>query len=123
MKNYEAELMLQALNALSNSNTTLPTLTGYRILVDKNKLETTIKPYLDMRDNIIMKYDKSGTVTKETPGFDKCLQELNAIGNEEAENVTLTKIRLKDLKDTKIPVNLLNAIMPIIDDTEEKDGK
>lgn len=123
MNNFEAENLLTALNRISTSDLAIPTLPAYWILVNRDKLENAIRAYINMKDKIILKYDKNGKVTNQTPGFDKCVAEINAIGTEEADVPDFKKVPLTDLKDDKIPINLLNAIMPIIEAPEEKDGK
>lgn len=122
MKNYEAEQILVALKGLSESNVELPVLTAYTIIQDRVMVENQLKPYLEMKDQIILKYSKDGTVTEKTPGFNDCLKEINAIGNEEIEAPAFRKIRLAELKAAKLPVNLVGALFPILEESENNHG-
>ena len=115
MKNFEAEQILIALKGLSESNTEMSVLTAYTIIQDRVMLENQLKPYLEMKDKIILKYSKDGTVTEKTPGFNECLKEISVIGNKEIEVPDLKKIKPTELKSAKLPVNLVGALFPLFE--------
>jgi hypothetical protein len=122
MKNFEAEQILIALKGLSESSAELSVLTAYTIIQDRVMLENRLKPYLEMKDKIIMRYSKDGTVTEKTPGFNDCLKEISAIGNEEIEAPAFKKIKPIELKAAKLPVNLVGALFPIFEERENNHG-
>ena len=123
MKNFEAEQILIALKGLSESNTEMSVLTAYTIIQDRVMLEDKLRPYLEMKDRIIMKYSKDGTVTEKTPGFEDCLKEISVIGSKEIEAPDLKKIKPTELKSAKMPVNLVGALFPIFESGSEHEAK
>ena len=122
MKNFEAEQILIALKGLSESNTEMSVLTAYTIIQDRVMLENQLKPYLEMKDKIIMRYSKDGTVTEKTPGFNDCLKEISAIGNKEIEEPDFKKIKPTELKAARLPVNLVGALFPLLEERENNHG-
>ena len=123
MKNYEAEQILIALKGLSESSTELSVLTAYTIIQDRVMLEDQLKPYLEMKDKIILKYSKDGTVTEKTPGFKDCLKEISTIGSKEIEAPAFKKIKPIELKAAKLPVNLVGALFPIFERGSEQESQ
>ena len=122
MKNFEAEQILIALKGLSESNTEMSVLTAYTIIQNRVMLEDKLRPYLEMKDRIIMKYSKDGTVTEKTPGFKDCLNEISAIGNKEIEAPDFKRIRPTELKAARLPVNLVGALFPLFEERENNHG-
>jgi adenine C2-methylase RlmN of 23S rRNA A2503 and tRNA A37 len=116
MKCIEAVNTLNALSKVSEDTTIFPVKVGYLIIKNVNDLKSALNSYADMRNSIVKKYDSNNTgeVKKDDPNYAQCLKDMTELNAQEI-NITLTKIKLADIEDMKLPMNILNNLSCMIE--------
>ena len=116
MKNTEILSIVSTLNQLDYSKTNIPVKVGYTILKNRQKMRQVIEPFEEMRNSIFKKYANGKQTLQPTDeGYEECLQEMNAINNDDVE-IDLEKIKLKDLENVELSAELISALMCMIEE-------
>ena len=86
MTNIEAENRLKKLQELVNNKNELPAVVGFKIYQNIQALQNAVHPYLQARDDVVMKYAKDGKTsiseTDDPETFRRCVIDIAALENE-----------------------------------------
>ena len=121
MKNYELLNISEKLEKVTNLETSLPVVEGFKVVKNKNLIETELKSFEDMKNSIIRKYaDDNGAVKPDNPNYKKCVDELNELSSQECDDLEFKTIKLSALQNIDLPMNAISALAFMIDDKEEE---
>lgn len=116
MKNSEILNIVSVLSTLDFSKINMPVKVGYTILKNRQKMRQVIEPFEEMRNSIFKKYANGKQALQPTDdGYAECLQELNSINNDDVE-IDLEKIKLKDIENVELSVELISALMCMLEE-------
>ena len=120
MKIYELLEIQDGLNKISNLETSVPVSQGYKIVCNKKMIQKELETYEEMRNAIVSKYaDGNGEVKKENPNYQTCLKEVNELANQECDELTFKKIKLATIEKLELPLNAIQSIFFMIDDSTD----
>ena len=116
MKCIEAVNTLNALSKVSEDTTVFPVKVGYLIIKNVNDLKSALNSYADMRNSIVKKYDpnNTGEVKKDDPNYAQCLKDMTELDAQKID-IKLSKIKLTDIENMELPLNILNSLSCMID--------
>ena len=116
MKYIELFSMNQSLQKLSTVEKDIPIRTGLKIVKNIQSIQSLLAPVDKMRNEIIMKYSNGANEIKQSDeNYAKCASKINELMEEETE-IGLEKISLSDLDGISLPISVISAIYPMIDD-------
>lgn len=116
MKYYELSKLDNDLNRITSLETTIPVSEGFKIIKNKQRIQEELKPYEEMRNAIISKYSDNGEVKPDNPNFQKCLEEVTELGNQECEDISFKKIKLSALENLELPMSAISAMAFMIEE-------
>jgi len=122
MKYFELYLMNQSLQKLSTVEKDIPIRTGLKIVKNIQSIQSLLAPVGKMRNEIIMKYSNGADEIKQTDAnYSACSEKINELMNEDVK-IQLEMIKLSELNDFSLPINMITALMPMIDSGGETNG-
>lgn len=122
MKYIELFSMNQSLQKLSTVEKDIPIKTGLKIVKNIQTIQTLLSPVDKMRNEIIKKYaNGKPEITQSDEHYEECLQKINELMNEDVK-IQLEMIKLSELNDFSLPINIITALMPMIDSGGEANG-
>ena len=111
LTNEEAVGILEGLKKFRTSNTEISIETGYRIVQNIKQLKNALEPYEEERIRIIQKYSDDGeTVDVKSKNYKFCRRDINALLKITVD-VDIHEIAWEDVKNIKIPMNCVDALM------------
>ena len=120
MKYYELYQMNQQLQKLSVVNANIPWKTGIKIARNAETIRNTLIPIDKMRNDIISKYsDGKMEIAQDDEHYHECTKDIDALMNQEVTNMTLEKIEPSELDGFNLPMNIITALYPML---EQKEG-
>ena len=120
MKYYELYQMNQQLQKLSVVNANIPWKTGIKITRNAETIRNTLIPIDKMRNDIISKYsDGKMEIAQDDEHYPECTKDIDALMNQEVTNMTLENIEPSELDGFKLPMNIITALYPML---EQKEG-
>lgn len=119
MKNYELLEIMQGLDKATSLETSVPVAEGFKIIQNKKAIKDALIAFEEMRNAIIKKYaDESGEVKEDNPNYAQCLKEVNELAIQECDELTFKKIKLATIEKLELPLNAIQSIFFMIDDSE-----
>ena len=116
MKNTEILSIVNTLNQLDYSKTSMPVKVGYTILKNRQKMRQVIEPFEEIRNGIFKKYANGKQSLQPTDeGYAECLEEMNALNDEETE-LELEKIKLTDIEKLELSADMISALMCMLEE-------
>lgn len=116
MKYIELFQMNKSLQKLSTVEKDVPIKTGLKIIKNIQTIQEILKPVDIMRNEIIKKYSNGTNEIKQTDAnYAECASKINELMSEDTE-IELEKISLSDLDGISLPISVISAIYPMIDD-------
>lgn len=120
MKNYELLEIMQGLDKATALETSVPVVEGYKIVCNKKTIKDALVAFEEMRNAIVKKYaDESGEVKEDNSNYQTCLKEVSELANQECDEFTFKKIKLATIEKLELPLNAIQSIFFMIDDSEE----
>lgn len=120
MKNYELLEIMQGLDKATELTTSVPVSEGFKIVQNKKKVKDALSAFEELRNAIIAKYsDENGEVKEDNPNYTQCLKEVNELASQEVEEVSFKKIKLETIEKLELPLNAIQAIYFMIEDSNE----
>lgn len=120
MKNYELLEIMQGLDKATSLETSVPVAEGYKIVCNKKTIKDALVAFEEMRNAIVKKYaDGNGEVKEENPNYQTCLKEVNELANQECDELTFKKIKLATIEKLELPLNTIQSIFFMIDDSTD----
>lgn len=119
MKNYELLEIMQGLDKATSLETNVPVAEGFKIIQNKKLVKDNLVAFEEMRNAIVKKYaDENGEVKEDNPKYQDCLKEINELASQECDEVSFKKIKLSTIEKLELPLNAIQAIYFMIDDSE-----
>ncbi|NMB43870.1 MAG: hypothetical protein GX995_07045 [Clostridiales bacterium] len=121
LTNHKIEEVLTQLNKFKAKKTPTDALTMYKIVKNIKKLEEIIKPYLEVKNSLIVKYgksDKDGNIAVEQKNLSEFAQELQPIANE-VNDIEIQIIDLDSIKGMTVDMDDMLALEIMIKDGED----
>lgn len=122
MKYFELYSMNQSLQKLSVVEKDIPIRTGLKIVKNIQSIQTLLISADKIRNEIIMKYSNGASEIKQTDAnYAACSEKINELMNEDVK-IQLEMIKLSELDDFSLPINMITALIPMVDSGGETNG-
>lgn len=117
MKIKEATGYLERLEKVSKSDVEFPVSVAYKIAKTKKNLNDALATFFEERNKIMEKYS-NGTMklSVEDEGYSAFLKDVLELVEQEAGEVDILKIGLDQLGDGKIPMDVMDSLMFMIEE-------
>lgn len=119
MKNLELLQIYKNLETVTNVENTIPVAEGFKIIQNKKVIKDSLIAFEEMRNAIVKKYaDEDGEVKEDNSNYAQCLKEVNELASQECDELTFKKIKLATIEKLELPLNAIQSIFFMIDDSE-----
>lgn len=118
LTNHKIEEVLTQLNKFKAKRIPTDALTMYKIVKNIKKLEEIIKPYLEVKNSLIVKYgesDKDGNTAVAQKNLSKFAQELQPVANE-VNDIEIQTIGLDSIKGMTVDMDDMLALEIMIEE-------
>jgi hypothetical protein len=117
MKIKEATGYLEKLEKVTKSDVEFPVSVAYKIAKNKKNLNSALEVFFDQRNELIKKYS-NGTmkISMEDEGYLPFIKDVTDLVEQEAGAVDILKISLDQLGDGKIPMDVMDSLMFMIEE-------
>lgn len=110
LKNGELADYISRLDAVMKDKIQLPVKVSYKIVKNKLAIESAMKAFRIMHDQIINDHsDGEGQIGKDDPEFNEVVKEIAVIKNEDTE-VELDGISISEFGKKELPLDLISAL-------------